>query len=118
MTILLQQANHVIPAGLDVNTFPIPATVKQPGVAMNVTVLMGAANFPTGTTLVQIELSQDGGVTFPFIASQSMDRPPAPRVGSNESLSFSLGVDDDPTHARVTTNAPTQFSTSVTITAT
>ena len=117
MTTLFQQANHVFPAGLDTNTFAIPSNVKQLGVAMNITVLMGAANFPTGTTSIQIELSEDGGVTFPFVASQSMDRPPAPRAGSNESISFSLGVDDDPTHARVTTNAPTQFSTSVTITA-
>ena len=117
MTILFQQANHVFPAGEDVNTFAIPANVKQVGVPMNVTVLMGAANFPTGTTTIQIELSEDGGVTFPFVASQSMDRPPAPRAGSNESITFSLGADDDPTHARVTTIAPSQFSTSVTITA-
>src|ERR1051326_2870820 len=103
-----------IPAGVNHQVVPIPKNVKQPDEALQIEVLMDAAPFPTGSTNIVLEFSEDGGGTYPpersFNAGDFV-RPPAPRLGSFEEFSFAMDPGFDPTHVRVTTNAPSQFST-------
>lgn len=119
MTILFQ-GNRTIPAGPDESTvFPVPQNIKQAGQALQVQLALVQDNFPTGTTAIQIFLSLDGGLTFPrsgggtwIMPQEFRGSPPHFAV-----IGFSLGADDNVTHAKYATNAPAQFTTQVTIAA-
>jgi hypothetical protein len=120
MTILFQ-GNRTIPAGQsESSVLPVPQNIKQPGQALQVQLSLVWDDFPTGTTAIDIFLSLDGGVTFPRSAGgtwvmphEFRGMPPHFAV-----IGFSLGVNDNVTHAKYVTNAPAQFTTQVTITAT
>jgi hypothetical protein len=93
---------------------PVPAAIQQPGQALEIVITLAATPFPTGSTSVLIELSDDGGVTFPPEHSfgDVFVRPPAPRDPSSvERMSYAKAPDFVPTHARISTNAPSLFTT-------
>jgi len=117
MTILFQ-GNRTIQAGVtDSPVLAVPQNIKQPGQAFQLTIDMVWDNFPNGITTIEIFFSFDGGVTFPASASNTYDMPhtfrgPPPHLAS---IGYSLGPNDNPTHAKYRTDAPAQFTTQVTI---
>lgn len=119
MTILFQ-GNRTIQAGaVESQPFAIPKNVKQLGETLEFKISLVAEDFPAGSTTIQILLSLDGGVTYPRSAQDTfISPPPQPFRGPPphfEHIGFSLGPNDDPTHAKFVTNAPAQFTTAVTI---
>lgn len=114
MTILFQGTTP-IQAGLhESGLFAVPGNIKQPGVALNLKVSFGAEQFPNGTTTITLFLSMDNGATFRS-AVMTVVMPatfigPAPHFWN---MGFGLGVDENPTHAKFSTDAPSAFSTTV-----
>ena len=117
MTILFQ-GNRQIQAGINESpVLAVPQNIKQPGEAFQLVISMVWDDFPPGTTAIDVFLSFDGGVTFPASAGGTWDMPhffkgPAPHLAQ---LGFSLGPNDNPTHAKYRTNTPAKFNTQVTI---
>ncbi len=105
------------PAGAnETAALPIPAGIKQSGVPLTVNVSMDADPFPAGTTTILILLSLDGGLTYPRSGGGSFINPHNfGRFAHVWPLGFSLGPDDSPTHAKVSTDAPAAFTTATTI---
>lgn len=117
MTILFQ-GNRQIQAGIKESpVLAIPQNIKQPGDAFQLVISMVWDNFPTGTTGIDVFLSFDGGVTFPASAGGTWDMPHTFRGAPPHfaTIGFSLGPNDNPTHAKYRTNAPSTFTTQVTI---
>lgn len=113
MATILGPGPLTIKQGPDSRVLPVPAAIKQPGQALELVVTLAATPFPNGSTSILIELSDDGGATFPVEHSfgDVFVRPPAPRSpNSVERMSYSKAPDFVPTHARITTNAPSQFT--------
>lgn len=119
MTILFQ-GNRTIQVGtVESQAFAIPKNVKQIGETLEFKISLVAEDFPDGRTTVQVLLSLDGGLTFPRSAQDTfISPPPQPFRGPAPHfnfIGFSLGPNDDPTHAKFVTTAPAQFTTPVTI---
>src|SRR5258708_3419952 len=108
------------PAGAnETAALAIPAGIKQPGVPLTVTISMDADPFPVGSTLILILLSLDGGLTYPRSGGGSFVMPhDFGKFAHVWRIGFSLGNDDSPTHAKVSTDAPAAFTTATTIDAT
>jgi hypothetical protein len=114
MATILGPAPITIKAGPDSRVLPVPPAVQQPGQALEIVIILAATPFPNGSTSILLELSDDGGVTFPQGNSfgDTFVRPPAPRfANANERMSYAKAPDFVPTHVRISTNAPAQFIT-------
>lgn len=105
------------PKGLrESNVLVVPANVKQPGSPLTIKTSFVAENFPNGTTVITLFISTDGGNTFQS-ASMTVEMPhvfrgPAPHFWT---MTYELGPDDQPTHAKYSIDAPAAFQTPVTI---
>ena len=105
------------PSGLrESAVFAVPGGIKQAGVPLNLKISLVADSFPNGTTNLTVFISLDGGASF---RSASMScvipasfRGPAPHFWT---MTFSLGANDQPTHVKFSTEAPSAFSTSATL---
>lgn len=91
---------------------PVPGNIKQPGAALTIKASFVSENFAAGTTKITLFISLDGGATF-LSASMTCVNPasfrgPAPHFWV---MTFGLGADDIPTHAKYETDAPSAFST-------
>jgi hypothetical protein len=96
------------------SAFAIPGDIKQPGVLLNLKLSLEAEPFPTGTTTILMELSLDGGATWKgapmaFTMPHTF-RGPAPHFWN---VGYTLGPNDNPTHGRFTTIAPSAFTTNI-----
>lgn len=116
MTILFQ-GNRTIPSGPNESSvLPVPQSIKQPGKSLEVKLRLGWAAFPAGVTAIDIFLSMDGGATFPRNAGGTWGpRPNDPKSPTEAVIGFSLGPNDNPTHAKYRTDASAQFTTLVII---
>jgi len=85
---------------------------KQDGAVLTIDIQVAEGAFPDGTTTLTIFFSLDGGATYPKSASMTVVRPrdPSPRYPAFEEFSYSLGENDNPTHAKYSSDAPSAFT--------
>lgn len=96
--------------------FAVPDGSKLPGSAFWLDLVLDGDSFPTGTTQITAEFSFDGGVTWRG-ASTSCVMPRTWPTGKPHvfGISYSFDTGGYPTHARASVNAPSAFSTNVTL---
>src|SRR4051812_44914644 len=116
MTILFQGTLNS-PQGLrESPVFNVPANIKQPGISLDIKASFVAENFPNGTTTITLFISIDGGNTYrsasTTVIMPATFRGPPPHFWF---LTFGLGPNDVPTHAKFSTDAPQAFSTQATL---
>ncbi len=107
MTILVNQ-NVNIPQGSH-DFGPFNTSTKAALIEMDGTV------FPVGVTTITLLFSFDGGTTFPSSASGTYNGP-APAKFPTYRLGFELGA--QPTNVQANTDAPSAFTTHVTLSTT
>lgn len=116
MTILFQGTLNA-PQGFRESTVrTVNSNLKQPGVALTIKAAFVAENFPNGISTITLFISTDGGNTYRS-ASMTVEMPhsfrgPPPHFWT---MTFELSHDDQPTHAKFSTDAPSAFSTPVTL---
>jgi hypothetical protein len=114
MTVLFT-GSFSIPAGVNQRTaVVVPGNVKQAGRSLTCSLQMDSTAFPTGTTIISMGLSTDGGVTY-HTASNTIDGPVSQDGDPFFTMTYCLGVQDVVTHARLTTSAPSAFVLPVTL---
>lgn len=105
------------PKGLrESNVLALSPNIKQPGLPLTIKTSFGAEQFPNGTTTITIFISTDGGNMYQS-ASMTVEMPhtfrgPAPHFWT---MTYELGPDDQPTHAKYSIDAPAAFQTAVKI---
>lgn len=115
MATTLSSGLQVVLAGVQAQSvIAIPGNLKQAGVAQAIRVTANAAAFPAGTTTLSIGLSTDGGLTF-HTAQMACPGGVAPNGDNTYIMSYALGVDDAPTHTRISFDALVGFSSNVTV---
>jgi hypothetical protein len=117
MTILFSGTVTVTGGNLQTSSLPVPGNIKQPGVPLNLVFKFDEATFPAGTTTITAQLSMDGGSTWRS-ASMTCVNPKTDWRGAAPhfwQLGFTLGANENPTHARALVSAPAQFNLSGTI---
>mgnify|MGYP001312198686 CR=1 FL=1 len=110
MTILFQ-GSVSLPAGVQESAvFAVPNGIKQAGTALNIKVSVQGESFPAGTTTITLFISLDGKATF-HVGAMTVNAPRTYRGAAPhfETMTYSLGPDDAPTHAKFSTNAPSAF---------
>jgi len=113
---LLVSATVPIPAGQTQSAaFAVPGGLKQPGVPLWLHILMDGDVFPTGTTRIGVEFSYDGGATWRGAWTDCVSPRTWKTAVHQFDLSYAMGPDDSPTHARFSTNAPAAFNCAVTL---
>jgi hypothetical protein len=111
VTLLFSGTVNVVNGNLQTAALPVPGDIKQPGVPLQLLMRFNESSFPAGTTTINAQLSMDSGATWKT-ASMTCVKPstwkgPAPHFWS---LGFTLGQNDNPTHARLIVSAPAQFN--------
>jgi hypothetical protein len=95
--------------------FPVPGGIKQPGVPLGLRISWNGDSLPTGNTTISVFLSFDGAVTWKSASVTAT----SPRVWKTADhtlyLGFSMGANDNPTHARYEITAPSAFSLPATL---
>lgn len=112
MIVLFTGALPILAGPHEFGPFAVPGGIKQPDAELTLRITIGADTVPAGTTRLTMFLSTDGGATY---RSASMDlvsprswRGAAPHF---EVMGYFLGVNDSPTHAKFSTDAPSAFTT-------
>ena len=96
------------------------AGVQGAGKTLRIDITMTGTAFPAGTTNLTIGISTDGGATYKE-ASGGYTAPFAPGKGGgipDQTLGFMIADTTLITHIRAKTDAPSEFTLPVTITAT
>lgn len=115
MTILFQGTLNAPQGPRESPVFNVP-NIKQPGVSLDIKVSFVAENFPAGTTTITLFISLDGGFSYRSASMTTINpatfRGPPPHFWV---MTFGLGPNDIPTHAKFSTDAPQAFSTQATL---
>lgn len=96
------------------SAFAVPGGIKQAAKPLNLRLSLGAEQFPNGTTELTVFISTDGGTSYKS-ATMSVVMPAVFKGAAPHfwTMSYSLGANDNPTHARFSSNAPSSFTTTV-----
>lgn len=116
MSVLFTGTRSIAAGTAESLPFAVPQGTKQPGIPLTLRLALDAATFPNGTVTISVSISIDGGANY-RTASMTCETPatfrgPAPHFWF---MDYSLGPNDNPTHAKFATNSPGAFSTGVTL---